>query len=59
MGEIEKIAKALHTSPSTIRQGLIQKVLPFGCAVECNKRYAYIIFPPKVEEYVGKYKEEL
>lgn len=38
-----------------IRQGLINKVLPFGCAVlkEGAKRYSYYISPKAFYEYTG------
>ncbi len=52
------VARALKTTPLTIRRGLEQGVFPFGCAVQCKKRYVYIIYPNKVEEYLGKIEKE-
>ena len=53
MSDVQKVAKALGTSEQTIRRGFEQKALPFGAAVRCEKRYAYIVFPEKVKEYLG------
>ena len=53
MSNIRRIAKAIGTSELTLRRGMEQKVVPFGAAVKCNKRYAYLIWPEKVREYVG------
>lgn len=53
MSNIRRIAKAIGTSELTLRRGMEQKVVPFGAAVKCNKRYAYIFWPSKVKEYVG------
>ena len=52
------VARALKTTPLPIRRGLEQGVFPFGCAVQCKKRYVYIIYPNKVEEYLGKIEKE-
>lgn len=55
---VKDIAKALNTSPLTIRKGLEQGIFPFGCAVECEKRFAYLFFPNKVKEYLGEVEEQ-
>lgn len=58
MYKVNDIAKAMGTSPLTIRRGLEQGVFPFGCAVECEKRFAYLFFSNKVKEYLGEVEEQ-
>lgn len=51
--DMEKVARAMGVSPTTVRMGLEQRVLPFGAAIKCNRQYSYVFFPAKVERYLG------
>lgn len=59
MDWIKEAAKATHTSRETIREALRQGKLPFGTAVLCDGRWAYIPFPPLLKQYLNiDYEEE-
>ena len=51
----EKAGKLMGVSAQYGRQGILQGVLPFGCAVKIKgtQRYTYCIFPKKFTEYTG------
>lgn len=56
--DAERVAKAMHTTVSTLRWGLEQGKFPFGTAVLTSetagrKNYAYLLFKAKVKEYLG------
>ncbi len=51
---VPEAAKMMKKDPAYIREGLKQKVLPFGCAVKVKNRYSYYISPPKFYEFIGK-----
>ena len=52
---IKVASQVMKKDAAYIRQGLINKVLPFGCAVlkEGAKRYSYYISPKAFYEYMG------
>ena len=52
---IEVASQVMKKTPSYIRQGLIQKVLPFGYAMKKPgaTRYSYYISPKKFYECTG------
>lgn len=52
---IKVASQVMKKDAAYIRQGLINKVLPFGCAVlkEGAKRYSYYISPKAFYEYTG------
>lgn len=52
---IEVASQVMKKTPSYIRQGLIQKVLPFGYAMKKTgaTRYSYYISPKKFYECTG------
>lgn len=55
---VEQAAKILGKDVNTIRMGLIQKVFPWGAAVQTSEhRYSYVIYPKQFQELVGEVKE--
>lgn len=51
---VENAASCLGKSVSTVRQGLINGVFPWGAAVQMSKsRYSYVIYPKLFQEMVG------
>ena len=51
----EKAGKLMGVSAQYVRQGILQGILPFGCAVKIKgtQRYTYCLFPKKFTEYTG------
>lgn len=51
---VENAASCLGKSVSTVRQGLINGVFPWGAAVQMSEsRYSYVIYPKLFQEMVG------
>lgn len=52
---IKDVAEAIGTSAETVRAGLIRGCFPFGTAFkkDGSKIYTYVLYPRKVEEYLG------
>ena len=53
---VNEVAMKLNKDPMTIRVGLQMGVFPFGTAFKTNpnnKRWVYVIYNNKVEEYLG------
>ena len=50
---VKHAAELIGVDPQTLRVALQKKVVPFGAAWKVGKRYKYIIYPQKFEEYTG------
>lgn len=54
------VARSLGVSDNTLRAGLRQGKYPFGTAFkskEDNRTYVYVLYPKKVQEYIGEIEE--
>lgn len=56
---VAEVAQLLGRSVETVRAGLILGKYPFGTAIKPpgGKRYNFVLYPKKVEEYVGDVNE--
>lgn len=50
---VDEVARALHKGKETIRNGLQQKVFPWGYAIECDGRWSYFINRRRFEDIEG------
>lgn len=51
--DMDVIANVLGVNPATVRKGLEQGKLPFGTAIQCERRFSYVFFPKLVKEFLG------
>lgn len=51
--DAKKVAQVLKTSPSTLKAGIEQGVIPFGACIKTEKGSVAVLFPEKVKEYCG------
>lgn len=51
--DAKKVAQVLKTSPSTLKAGIEQGVIPFGACIKTEKGSVTVLFPEKVKEYCG------
>lgn len=56
--KVSECAKLLGKSEQFVRIGLQRGILPFGYAVKMSSKWTYHISKIKVEEYIGKEKDE-
>lgn len=51
----EKAGKLMGVSAQYVRQGILQGILPFGCAIKIKgtQKYTYCLFPKKFTEFTG------